>query len=122
MSIRIWRAGLPGLAIMLVPFGPGVAHEIVGNRFFPATLGIDDPGVNDELSFPTFDTFKTGDDPASAPRADHILQLALYGAALAPLYPDRIIKAYLVWIEAGRLTRLSPAALDRALADLRDST
>ena len=66
--------------------------------------------------------FKTGDDPASASRADYIKQLALYGAALAPLYPDRIIKAYLVWIEAGRLTRLSPAALDRALADLRDST
>jgi ATP-dependent helicase/nuclease subunit A len=65
--------------------------------------------------------FKTGDDPASAPRADYIEQLALYGAALAPLYPDHIIKAYLVWIEAGRLTRLSPAALDRALAGLRDS-
>jgi hypothetical protein len=27
------------------------AHEIVGNRFFPATLAIDDPGVNDELAF-----------------------------------------------------------------------
>ena len=38
MSIRLWRAGLPGLAIMLVPFNQGVAHEIVGNRFFPATL------------------------------------------------------------------------------------
>ena len=48
---------------MLVPFNQGVAHEIVGNRFFPATLGIDDPGVNDELSFPTVDSFKTGDDP-----------------------------------------------------------
>jgi hypothetical protein len=63
MSIRIWRAGLPGLAIMLVPLGQSTAHEIVGNRFFPATLGIDDPGVNDELSFPTVDSFKTGDDP-----------------------------------------------------------
>ncbi len=29
------------------------AHEIVGNRFFPATLAIDDPGVNDELALPT---------------------------------------------------------------------
>jgi ATP-dependent helicase/nuclease subunit A len=65
--------------------------------------------------------FKTGGDPASAPRADYIEQLALYGAALAPLYPDRIIKAYLVWIEAGRLTRLSPATLDRALAGWRNS-
>jgi hypothetical protein len=63
MSIHFWRAGVPGLAIMLVPFNQGLAHEIVGNRFFPATIGIDDPGVNDELSLPTVDSFKTGDDP-----------------------------------------------------------
>jgi hypothetical protein len=63
MSIHLWRAGVPGLAIMLVPFNQGLAHEIVGNRFFPATIGIDDPGVNDELSLPTVDSFKTGDDP-----------------------------------------------------------
>src|SRR5258705_6903484 len=64
MSIRLLRAALPGLAIALVPIGEGVAHEIVGNRFFPATLGIDDPGVNDELSIPTVAAFKTGDDPS----------------------------------------------------------
>jgi hypothetical protein len=64
MSIRHARAGLSGLAIALVPLGGAVAHEIVGNRFFPATLGIDDPGVNDELAFPTVSSFKTGDDPS----------------------------------------------------------
>ncbi|MEH2570333.1 hypothetical protein [Bradyrhizobium sp. AZCC 2289] len=64
MSIRLWRAGLPGLAIALVPLTQGAAHEIVGNRFFPATLGIDDPGVNDELSIPTVANFHTGDDPS----------------------------------------------------------
>ncbi|HXL32742.1 MAG TPA: hypothetical protein VN968_26115 [Bradyrhizobium sp.] len=63
MSIRLWRAGLSGLAIALVPLSQSVAHEIVGNRFFPATIGIDDPGVNDELSLPTVDNFKTGDVP-----------------------------------------------------------
>jgi len=63
MSIRLWCAGLSGLAIALIPLNGGVAHEIVGNRFFPATLGIDDPGVNDEMSLPTVDSFKTGDDP-----------------------------------------------------------
>ena len=62
--IRLLRGGLPGLAIALVPLGEAGAHEIVGNRFFPATLGIDDPGVNDELSFPTASSFKTGDDPS----------------------------------------------------------
>jgi len=40
------------------------AHEIVGNRFFPATLAIDDPGVNDELAFPTIAWSKTGNDPS----------------------------------------------------------
>lgn len=68
MSISRARAGLSGLAIALCSLSPSLvsrslAHEIVGNRFFPATLGIDDPGVNDELSLPTFDSFKTGDVP-----------------------------------------------------------
>src|SRR5262252_9590452 len=39
------------------------AHCFVGARFFPATLGIDDPCVADELSIPTVTWFKTGDDP-----------------------------------------------------------
>ena len=63
MSIRQACAGLSGLAIALIPLGEAIAHEIVGNRFFPATLGIDDPGVNDELAVPTVDSFNTGDNP-----------------------------------------------------------
>ena len=61
MSIRLLRAGLPGLAIVLVPLGESVAHEIVGNRFFPATLSTDDPFVSDELSLPTISTIVTPD-------------------------------------------------------------
>ena len=64
MSIRHARAGLSGLAIALIPLSQSAAHEIVGNRFFPATLGIDDPGVNDEMSLPTVANFHTGDDPS----------------------------------------------------------
>ncbi len=64
MFIRDLRAALPGLVVALIPLGGTTAHEIVGNRFFPATLGIDDPGVNDELSLPTVSNFKTGDDPS----------------------------------------------------------
>src|SRR3982751_1624126 len=64
MFIRSTRAGLWGLAAALLPLTPALAHEIVGNRFFPATLGIDDPGVNDELALPTISSFKTGDDPS----------------------------------------------------------
>ncbi|MGE5157293.1 MAG: hypothetical protein ACM3OF_04010 [Gemmatimonas sp.] len=63
MSHRLLRASVFGVGVALVPLRTGGAHEIVGNRFFPATLGIDDPGVNDELALPTVDSFKTGDDP-----------------------------------------------------------
>ncbi len=44
---------------------PARSHEIAGNRMFPVTLTIDDPGVADELSLPTISAFKTGDVPAA---------------------------------------------------------
>ncbi|MGB8120080.1 MAG: hypothetical protein WA706_00925 [Pseudolabrys sp.] len=40
-------------AVLAAPATAALAHEIVGNRFFPATLAIDDPGVTDELALPT---------------------------------------------------------------------
>jgi hypothetical protein len=44
---------------------PVSAHCIVGNRFFPATLNVDDPCVNDELALPTIAAFKDGDVPSA---------------------------------------------------------
>ena len=47
--------------------GDVFAHGIVGKRFFPATLTIDDPFVADELSLPTYSYQKFGgssEDPA----------------------------------------------------------
>src|SRR5262249_45350726 len=43
------------LLILVVgaPTAPAWAHGVVGNRFFPATLAIDDPFVADELSLPS---------------------------------------------------------------------
>jgi hypothetical protein len=55
-------AALCGAAATLVT-QPARSHEIVGNRMFPATLAIDDPGVADELSLPTVAVSKTGDVP-----------------------------------------------------------
>jgi hypothetical protein len=63
MPVRIAGAALTGLALLLMPFAGAAAHEIAGNRFFPATLAIDDPGVNDELAVPTISLSKTGDEP-----------------------------------------------------------
>jgi hypothetical protein len=63
---RLWlRAGLLALMTIFVPLGSAFAHCVVGNRFFPATLNVDDPCVADELSLPTISSFKTGDDPAA---------------------------------------------------------
>jgi hypothetical protein len=58
-------AGAAALAAAVVAISPtgASAHCFVGGRFFPATLGIDDPCVADELSLPTVSWFKTRDDP-----------------------------------------------------------
>jgi hypothetical protein len=61
-ACNIWRAALGAGSLALLSFYPAGAHEIVGNRFFPATLAIDDPGVNDEVAFPTISKFKAGED------------------------------------------------------------
>jgi hypothetical protein len=51
MFSRHLRVALCGAVATFTSVGPTLSHEIVGNRFFPATLTIDDPGVNDELAF-----------------------------------------------------------------------
>src|SRR6202049_3293753 len=57
------RALALALLFSPLPLTDAFAHCFVGNRFFPATLGVDDPCVADEMSLPTVDTFKTADDP-----------------------------------------------------------
>jgi hypothetical protein len=42
---------LPGFA------GPALAHGVVGDRFFPATIATDDPFAADELALPTITSF-----------------------------------------------------------------
>jgi hypothetical protein len=45
-------------AFLMIPEGVS-AHGFAGSRFFPATLVIDDPFVNDELSLPTVSSIVT---------------------------------------------------------------
>jgi hypothetical protein len=63
MTSKLAVLGAPVALALLCSARPALAHGIVGDRFFPATLITDDPAVADELSLPTIDTFKTGDDP-----------------------------------------------------------
>lgn len=63
MSQRPWRSAALAGPFAALSVISASAHEIVGNRLFPATLAIDDPGVNDELALPTVALSKTGDQP-----------------------------------------------------------
>lgn len=56
-------------------------------------------------------------DVAAAPEA-YIQQLALYRAVLAKLYPDRPIRAALLWTETTEIMELSASALDAGLASV----
>ncbi|MGB6176621.1 MAG: hypothetical protein WBF43_09870, partial [Methylocella sp.] len=47
-------AGAFAAAAAIAGIGPASAHTVIGQRIFPVTLTIDDPGVNDELALPTF--------------------------------------------------------------------
>ena len=54
MSV-LYRAHIGAAAAILAGcwICPAFAHAVCGDRIFPATLGIDDPGVGDELALPT---------------------------------------------------------------------
>jgi hypothetical protein len=51
-ALRVAARALLGATAALW-LSPAFAHSVCGDRIFPATLGIDDPGVNDELALPT---------------------------------------------------------------------
>ena len=62
----VWAPLLLLLSVSLLPAQVARAHGVIGQRFFPATLAIDDPFVADELSLPTVQTLKrqsTDEDP-----------------------------------------------------------
>jgi hypothetical protein len=90
MSNAHWRWAVLAGSIASVSLTSTHAHEIVGNRFFPATLAIDDPGVADELALPTVAWSKSGDTPAfkqldvSAEFAKRITED--FGVAFAPTW------------------------------------
>ncbi len=66
---RLAGAFAATLAAALIAGAPAArAHTIVGDRIFPATLTIDDPGVNDELTLPAF-SYMTAANPDGSPGA-----------------------------------------------------
>jgi len=65
--------------------------------------------------------FKTNHAPperaAEAPAA-YVRQIALYRAVLRRLYPERAVRAALIWTERPEMMEISAAALDAELASL----
>lgn len=53
MKRTVWCAAGLAAVIWLGTPSSAWAHAVCGNRVFPATLTMDDPGVGDELSLPT---------------------------------------------------------------------
>jgi ATP-dependent helicase/nuclease subunit A len=106
-------------------FGPGSRAEVpivgkltLGNKTVLISGQVDRLSVT-PTSLPIGD-FKTN---CPAPRrieeipSSYVRQLALYRAILARLYPDRPLRAALIWTEVPDLMELSAEVLECALAD-----
>jgi ATP-dependent helicase/nuclease subunit A len=65
--------------------------------------------------------YKTGARPPGANPRAYVAQLALYRAALAALYPDKPIRAFLIWLSGAEAVEIAAAELDAALANLAAS-
>ena len=108
----------PNLAVL---FGPGSRAEVAIAAEFPRA---DAPpasfvGRIDRLAIAAdhivIADFKSGaPGPNNETPADYVLQLALYRQALAPLYPGRTVRAYIVWIDGPQSIEIRPEALTAA--------
>ncbi len=65
--------------------------------------------------------FKSGARPRGGNPPAYVAQLALYRAALEPLYPSRPVRAFLVWLTGAEAIEIAAAELDAALANLSAS-
>ena len=99
------EVGIAGRAVL----ADGRPIEIAGQ--------IDRIGVTDAAVF--IADFKTGrPHTADDLPQSYVAQLALYRAAVAPLYPDKAVRAFLVWTAGPSVVELPPVRLDAALHEL----
>ncbi|HEX3708589.1 MAG TPA: double-strand break repair helicase AddA [Pseudolabrys sp.] len=105
-------------------YGPGSRAEVsivgrvqIGSQSVPVSGQIDRVAVTQATVL--IGDFKTDRDPpariADAPLS-YVKQLALYRAVLQKLYPDRPVRAALIWTEVPDLMEISADVLDAALA------
>ena len=66
MPIHSFRMSLAlGCAALSFPLNAALAHGVVGDRFFPATITSDDPFAADELALPTISVLRHNDGGAN---------------------------------------------------------
>ncbi len=114
----------PALQVL---FGPGSRAEVAVAAKLSRPDGgsldvsgqIDRIGIDDAAVW--IADFKTGRPrPAEETPPSYVAQLALYRAAVQPLYPDRACRAFLVWTEGPAVTELAVHALDAAMDRIMD--
>jgi ATP-dependent helicase/nuclease subunit A len=104
-------------------FGPGSHAEVpivgrltCGGRTIAVSGQVDRLVVTGEAVL--IADYKTNRPPPATPPAAYMAQLALYREVLRKLYPDRPIRAALLWAETPDLVEISAAAMDTALASV----
>jgi ATP-dependent helicase/nuclease subunit A len=110
---------LPALAVL---FGPRsraeveLIAEISGDPSYQVVGRLDRLAVTDDTIW--FADFKTGQPPA-VPPAHYVKQLALYRDMLARIYPNRAMRAVLVWTEGAAIQEIPQERLDAALEEVK---
>jgi ATP-dependent helicase/nuclease subunit A len=117
------------LAVLAAPF----AAEVFGpDTLAEAGMALDLPAVAPGRMLGRIDRLAIGPDrvlvvdfktDAQPPEtqdgvpAAYLAQLGAYRAALAAIWPERLVEAAILWTRGPRLMRLDPARMDRALAE-----
>jgi ATP-dependent helicase/nuclease subunit A len=104
-------------------FGPGSRAEVAvgvnlprpGRPPTPFAGRIDRLAVSEECVWVA--DFKSGAAGGETP-LQYLAQLALYRAALAPLYPELPLRPFLIWLGNADIVEIGHGALDQALAKL----
>ncbi len=105
-------------------FAPGSKAEVpIAGRIVHKGTPIDVIGQIDRIAEGETEVliadFKTGEPRAADETPDtYLIQMALYRAALAPLWPQKHLRMLLVWTYGPKIVTLDEAILDRALAKL----
>jgi ATP-dependent helicase/nuclease subunit A len=107
-------------------FGPRSRAEVAicGRVALPSGGSADIVGTIDRLAETEtaifIADFKTGVfHPEQGPSAAHLAQLALYRAAVAPLWEHRPVRAWLVWTSGPYIYEPTPEDFEAALRDIR---